>query len=250
METNSELTVAEVTLRAAAVVALATVALVVGVGLPALFAEDVSLGVVSMGAMALSLGLGWMLAAAPPSAPHLWRLVAATGGVALAGWAATRLFPVPGVAGARGEWRSPEAAAAAVAAAACVVLAALAVPLTRRGVRAAAAALVVLAAVGPSVAVTLVALGPGSAPAASAAGAHDHASPSTDAAIRLRPGSGRDGGHYVVRVATPPHLTAPGIALLSAAAALFAFGAVTSLAQRRRRPASAPARGAAQSAAG
>ena len=249
MEINSELTVAEVTLRAAAVVALATVALVVAVGLPPVFAEDASLGVVSMGAMALSLWLGWMLAAAPPSAPHLWRLVAATGGVALAGWAATRLFPVPGVAGARGEWRSPEAAAAAVAAAACVVLAALAVPLTRRVVRAAATATVVLAAVGPSAAVTLVAIGPGSAPAASAAGAHQHASLSTDAAIRLRPGSGRDGGHYVVRVATPPHLTAPGIALLSAAAALFAFGAVTSLAQRRR-PASAPARGPPQSAAG
>ena len=227
MEINSELTVAEVTLRAAAVVALTTVALVVAVRLTALFAEDVSLGVVSMGAMALSFWLGWMLAAAPPSAPHLWRLVAATGGVALAGWAATRLFPVPGVAGARGEWRSPEAAAAAVAAAATVVL----------------------AAVGPSAAVTLVAIGPGSAPAASAAGAHQHASLSTDAAIRLRPGSGRDGGHYVVRVATPPHLTAPGIALLSAAAALFAFGAVTSLAQRRR-PASAPARGPPQSAAG
>src|SRR4051794_25193490 len=201
-----------------------------------------------MGTIALSLLLAWMLAAAPASAPHLWRLVAATGGVALAGWAATRLFPVPGVAGARGEWQSPEAAATAVAAAACVVLAALAVPLTRRVVRAAATATVVLAAVGPSVAVTLVALGPGSAPAASAAGGHDHVSPSTDAAILLRPGSGRDGSHYVVRVATPPHLTAPGIALLSVAAALFAFAAVTSLAQRRRPPTSA--RGAAQSAAG
>ena len=250
MEINSELTVAEVTLRAAAVVALATVALVVAVGLPPIFAEDASLGVVSMGAMALSLWLGWMLAAAPPSAPHLWRLVAATGGVALAGWAGTRLFPVPGVAGARGGWLSAEAAAAAVAAAACVVVAALAVPLTRRGVRAAATAIVVLAAVGPSGAVALVALGPRSSPAASAAGAHHHASASTDAAIRLRPGSGRHGSHYVVRVATPPHLTAPGIALLSAAAALFAFGAVASLAQRRRRPASAPARDAAQGAAG
>jgi len=64
VEINSELTVAEVTLRAAAVVALATVALVVAVGLPPVFAEDASLGVVSMGAMALSLWLGWMLAAA------------------------------------------------------------------------------------------------------------------------------------------------------------------------------------------
>jgi hypothetical protein len=207
--------------------------------LPALFAEDVSLGVVSMGAMALGLWLAWMLAAAPPCAPHLWRLVAAAGGVALAGWAGTRLFAVPGVAGARGGWLSAEAAAAAVAAAASVVLAALAVPLTRRGVRAAATAIVVLAAVGPSVAMTLVALGPRSAPAASA-GAHQHASSNTDAAIRLRPGFGRDGGHYVIRVPTPPHLTAPGVALLSVAAALFAFGAVASLAQRRRRPASAP----------
>lgn len=232
MATEPQLTRREATLRSAALVSLVAVALPLVVGLPARFDGGRLPGVLSLATIVACLGLGWLLAAAPPSSSaHLWRLVAGIGALVLAGWLATRAFAVPATPGLRGHWGSPGSVVTAVAAAACIALATAARRHGRTAVRGAAMAAALLVATAPGVGVALVALGPGAADAETAAG-HDHGGTSTGPPILLQPGSGGSGSQYVVRVAVPPGLTAPGLALVGGAAAVFLLGAIGALHRR------------------
>ncbi len=230
----------EATLRSAATTCLAGIALVQAIGLPSLLAQGGQFAVLSLAAVGLCLGLGLALAAAPGGAAgQLWRVVAVAAVLLLAGWAAPHALAVPGLAGARGRWTAMPGAAGGALAIACLALALTALGPRRPSVRALATAAAVVLALGPGAATLLVALGPGPAggEAAVAAGhVHAHASFNGEADIRFRPGSGRSGGHFVVRVSTPPQRTTAGIALVVAAALVFVHGAVGYL-RRRVEPA-------------
>src|SRR4051794_18944081 len=92
----------EARLRAAAVACLTGVALVQALGLATLLAQSRLSGVLSLTAMTLCIALGWTLAAAPARvSQRLWRLVAVTAALVLAGWAAPRALAPPGRPGAR-----------------------------------------------------------------------------------------------------------------------------------------------------
>src|SRR3954468_9525710 len=105
MEAETILSRREATLRAAATTCLAGIALMQAIELPSLFVQGRQFAFLSMAAMALCVGLGWTLAAAPAdAAAQLGRGVAATGVLVVAGWAAPRVFAVPGLDDARGHW--------------------------------------------------------------------------------------------------------------------------------------------------
>src|SRR3954453_11681996 len=117
LEAEAALGRREAMLRAVAVSCLTGVALVQALGLATLFAQSRLLGVLSLTAMTVCIALGWTLAAAPDRAsPQLWRLVAVTAVLVLAGWAAPRALALPGLPGSHGRWTAmPGLASAALA---------------------------------------------------------------------------------------------------------------------------------------
>ena len=231
----------EATLRSAATVCLAGIALVQAIELPSLVAQGRQFAVLSVAAMALCVGLGLALAATPARvARQLWGVVAAAGLLVLGGWVALRLFAVPGLTHHRGHWAGMPGALVAGLAAACLALAAIAVPPTRAAVRAMATATAVLAALSPGVAMALVAFGPGltgGETALSAGVHHHHAHTGLDESqIVFQALPGGHGGHFVYKATATPHQTALGVALMVIAALVFIYGAVGYL-RRRSAPA-------------
>jgi hypothetical protein len=235
VETDTALSRREATLRSAATTCLAGIALVQAIQLPSLFVQGRQLGVLSLGAMGLCIGLGLALAAAPAGAARqMWRVVAGTAVLVLAGWAVPHAFTVPGVAGDRGHWTAAPGLVCAALGAVCLVLAVTAVPRTRQAARGLAIALVVLLALAPVVGVLLVGLGPGAVGGETvlASGGHVHSQGSPENAIVFQPLPGGRGGHYVYRAVATPHQTALGLGLIVAAAFVFTYGAVGYLRRR------------------
>jgi hypothetical protein len=234
VETDTVLSRREATLRSAATACLAGIALALANELPTLFAQGGQLAVLTMLGMALCIGLGWALAAAPAEAAgRLWRVVAGTAVLVLAGWAAPRAFAVPGLAGDGASWTAPAGLACAGLAVVCLVLAIAAMRPTRAAVRGLATALAVLVALAPGVGVLVVALGPGAAGGETvlASGGHLHAHGSGEAAIQFQALPGGS-GHYVYRAVETPHQTALGAAIMVTAAFVFVYGAIGYLRRR------------------
>jgi hypothetical protein len=228
----------EATLRSAATTCLAGIALVQAIMLPSLFTQGGQFAVLAGAAMAVCLGLGLALAAAPAgSGGHLWRLVAATAVVVIAGWLGPRLFAIPGLTHHKGHWAAAPAAACAALALAALVLAVVAVPPTRVSIRGLATAMAVMAALAPGIGALFVALGPGlsggetSLAAGVHANAHAHGGLDEKQIVFQSLPGGR-GGHYVYKATPAPHQTAFGIALIILAAIVFTYGAVGYLRRR------------------
>lgn len=227
----------EAMLRAAAVACLTGLALVQAIGLAALLAQSRLLGVLSLTGMALCIALGWTLVAAPDHASRqLWRLVAAAAVLVLAGWAASRAFGVPGLPEPRGRWTAMAGAVSAALASAALVLALVAAPPTRASARALVTAAVLLAALAPGAGVLLVSAAPGpkggEATLAAGGHTHGHGQAQRDPVIHFQPGSGRDGGRFVISTTARPRPSALDVALVVAAALIFLFGSVACLRQR------------------
>ena len=238
--TDAVLSRREAALRSAATTCLAGIALVQAIALPSVLARGGQFAALSLAAMALCLGAGFALAAAPAHvARQLWGVVAATAVLVLAGWAAPRAFAVPGLADHRAHWATMPGTVCGALAAVCLVIAAVAVPFTRAAARGLATAVAVLVAFAPGVGVLLVAVGPGPAGGETALvpGAHVHAQSGVDETrIRFRPIAGGHGGHFVYRAAATPRRTALEVALVVAAALVFVSGAVGHLRRRSARP--------------
>jgi hypothetical protein len=249
VEREALLTRREATLRSAATMCLAGIALVQAIALPSLRVQGWHFAVLAVAAIALCLGLGFALAAAPARvARQLWGVVAAAGVLVLAGWAVPHAFAVPGLADHAGHWEALPGAACGALGAGCLVLAALAAPPTRAAARPLATAAAVLVALAPGVGVALVALGPGprGGETALAARGHVHSPAGLDqTTIQFQPLPGGRGGHYVYRAVSAPRHTALGLGLAVAAALAFAFGAVGHL-RRRSAPRAAAALAAVQ----
>jgi len=225
----------EAMMRAAAVTCLTGIALVQAVGLAALLAQSRPLGVLSLTAMGLCVALGWTLAAASDRVSrHLWGLVAALTALVLAGWATSRALGLPGLPGQRGSWTAMPGAAAAAFAGTALVLALVAAPPTRASARSLATAAALLAAMGPGAGVLLVATGPGptGGEATLAAAGHAHGHAAREPEIRFQPGSGRDGGRFVISTTPRPRPATLDVALFAAASLVFLFGAIACLRQR------------------
>src|SRR4051794_12041505 len=154
MDAETMLSRREATLRGAATTCLGGIALLQAIGLPAAFTEGTQFGVLSMTAMALCICLGWALAAAPADAARpLWSVVAGAAVLVLAGWAAPRVFAVPGLSHAGGHWTAMPGAACGALAAACLLVAGAAARPTRPAARGLATAVALLLALGPGVGV-------------------------------------------------------------------------------------------------
>jgi hypothetical protein len=244
LQTATELSRREATLRSAATTCLAGIALVQAIELPSLFGQGRQFAVLAMGGMTLCLGLCLALAAtAEGAARHLWSVVAGTSALVLAAWVAPRALTIPGLAHHQGHWTSMPGGAAAVLAAVCLVIAVVAAPPTRASARALATGVAVVCAFTPAVGTLLVALGPGlsggegSLASGLATGAHVHAHGGLDEAlIQFQPIAGGHGGHYVYRAPATPHQTMFGVALIIVAALIFTYGALGYL-RRRTAPA-------------
>jgi len=247
MDTTTVLSRREAMLRSVTTACLAGIALVQALGLPSLFVTGRQFGVLSMAAMTLCIALGWALAAAPAdSSRRLWRLVAATAVLVLAGWAVPRLFAVPGLAfqsdhqttSLNGGSKLTPADASAALGAVCLVLSVVALRPTRAALRGLATAVAVLAAMSPAVAAVFVAVGPGTLGGETSlgTGAHHHGHASFENAIQFRAGSGLHGSHFVVAVTPQPHQSLFGVALMVSLALVFVYGAVACL-RRRSEPA-------------
>jgi len=221
--------------RGVATACLTGIAVVQAIGLPALVARSALVGVLSLAAAGLCVGGGLALAAAGPSAsPAVWRAVAATSALALAGWALPRAVALPAPAGARGDWASMPGVACAGLAAVCLLLAATSVQSARTAARGAAVAAALAVALGPGVVALLVAAGPGPAGGEAAIAqqhTRGHAHPSASEPVIVRR-PGRGGDHFVTRVATTPHPPAIAVALAAAAASFFVLAALASLHER------------------
>jgi hypothetical protein len=229
----------EATLRSAATISLIGIALVQVTEMPPLLAQGRQLAVLALLAAGLCVGLGWKLASAPAeSGSRVWRVVAATGALVLAGWVALHAFGIPGLAADRGDWGSIAGLVSAALAVACLVLAVVAVRPSRAHVRALATALAVSLAIAPPAAVLLVALGPGASggEAVLADGGHIHSHGSPENAIIFQPLPGGKGGHYVYKAKAIPHQTTFTLGLIVSAAFVFTYGAVVYL-RRRTAPA-------------
>jgi hypothetical protein len=236
--TATALTRREAALRSAATACLAGTALVLGIELAPVLARSAVLGALLLAAMALCVGAGLALAAAPVSASQaVWRTVAGPATLVLAGWALPHAVALPEPAGARGDWTASPGVVAAGLAAGCLVLAAVAVPPKRTTARGLAAAVLVLVAWGPGAAAFLVATAPGPADGEAAVPtdvrAHVHAIAAEPVIVRR---AGRNGDHFVTPVSTPGRAPAAGVGLLAAAAEGFAGGAAASLWRRSARP--------------
>ena len=247
MDTTTVLSRREAMLRSVTTACLAGIALVQALGLPSLFVTGRQFGVLSMAAMTLCIALGWALAAAPAdSSRRLWRLVAATAVLVLAGWAVPRLFAVPGLAfqsdhqttSLNGGSKLTPADASAALGAVCLVLSVVALRPTRAALRGLATAVAVLAAMSPAVAAVFVAVGPGTLGGETSlgTGAHHHGHASFENAIQFRAGSGLHGSHFVVAVTPQPHQSVFSVALMVSLALVFVYGAVACL-RRRSEPA-------------
>ena len=216
-------------MRAVATVCLAGTALVHAIGLPSLLVQGGRFAVLSLAAMAACLVLAGTLAVAPAGASRqVWRLVAATAVVLLAGWALPRAFAAPGLEATRGQWTALPGVVCALLAAACLMVAGRP---RRPSARALATALVVLAAFAPGVWVVLVALGPGVAGgertlATGHVHGQAHSTQYGEAAIKYRAGSGRDGGRYVVAVQAPARRGPAELVLVIGMTLLFMSGTV------------------------
>src|SRR4051794_15360005 len=250
IEADAPLARREAMLRAAGVTCLTGIALVQALGLASLFAQSRALGVLSLTAMTVCTALGWTLAAAPDRASRpLWRLVALTAALVLAGWAASHALAVPGVLGSQGRWTAMPGAASAALAGVALTLALVAACPTRAAARGLVTAAALLAAMAPRTGVLLVATAPGppGGEAALAAGNHVHARASRMRMFRMpklhfQPGSGRHGGRYVIS-ANSPRRGALDVALIAAAALVFASGAIACLRRRSAPWGSEPAPG-------
>ena len=250
LEAEAPLGRREAMLRSAAVACLTGVALVQALGLAPLLTQSRLPGVLSLIAMTLCIALGWTLAAAPDRAsPQLWRLVAVTAALVLAGWAAPRALALPGLPGSRGRWTAMPGLASAALAGVALALALVAARPTRASARGIVTAVALLAAMAPGTGVLLVAAAPGppGGEAALVDGAHAHAKASRMTMLRmpklrLQPGSGRHGGRYVIS-ATSPRKGAFDVALIAATALVFASGAIACLHRRSAAWDSAPAPG-------
>src|SRR4051812_41145885 len=160
MDTDTLLSRREAALRTAATACLAGIALIQATELPSLLAQGRQLAVLSAAAMALCVALGLALAAAPASAATpLWRAVAGTAVLLLAGWAAPRQFAVPGLESTQGHWTTVPGAGAAVLAAASLGIAVAGARPTRAAARSLATAAAVLVAMAPVAGVVLDAVG-------------------------------------------------------------------------------------------
>jgi hypothetical protein len=234
MSPAAALTRGDAALRAAATICLAGIALAQAIEVPAAVNGRPTFAVLSAMALTLCVALALALAAAPATATRqLWRIVAATATVVLAGWAVPRAVTLPGLEGSRGRWATIPAAACAPLAAACLVLSAVAVRPTRSVLRGLATGLAVLLAFGPGVGALVVALGPGPTGGENAivADVHVHAhSTAAEPDIVLRRGA--HGNHYMPPVSAPTHAPAFAIGLVAAAAVVFVYGAVGYLRRR------------------
>ena len=244
MDTATVLSRREAMLRSVATTCLAGIALVQALGLPSLFVTGRQFGVLSMAAMTLCIALGWALAAAPADfSQRLWRLVAATAVLVLAGWAVPRLFAVPGLAfqsdhqttTLNGGSKLTPADASAALGAVCLVLSVVALRPTRAALRGLATAVAVLAAMSPALAALLVAVGPGTLGGETTlgTGSHHHGHASFENAIKFRAGNGGlQGSHFVVAVTPQPHQTVFGVVLMVGMALVFVYGAIAYLRRR------------------
>jgi hypothetical protein len=235
VETDTALSRREATLRSAATTCLAGIALVQAIELPSLFVQGRQLAVLSIAGMGLCVALGLVLAAAPAGVTRqLWRVVAGTGGLVLAGWAVPHAFAIPGLDGDRGHWAAMPGVVCGALGAVCLVLAMAAVPPTRDAVRGLATGVAVVLALTPVVGMVLVGLGPGTAGGETviASGGHIHSHGSGESAIVFQPLPGGHGGHYVYKTTPIPHHTPVGLGLMVAATFIFAYGAVAYLRRR------------------
>jgi len=236
VETETALTRREATLRSAATTSLAGIALVQAIGLPFLFAQGGQLAVLSMAAMAACVAMGLVLAAAPADAGRqVWRLVAATAGLVLAGWAAPHVFAIPGAeGGATGHWAAMPGLGCAALAAVCLAAAVAAVRPGRPAARTVAATLAVVLALVPAAGVLVIGLGPGTAGGETvlASGGHLHSQGSPENSLVYQPLPDGSGGRYVYRTKAVPHQTPLSLGLILAASFVFAYGAVGYLRRR------------------
>src|SRR3954452_4749099 len=91
--TETALSRREATLRSAATIGLTGIALVQATEMPPLLAQGRQLAVLSLAATGLCVCLAWKLvASAADAAVRVWRLVAATAVLVLAGWGALHAF--------------------------------------------------------------------------------------------------------------------------------------------------------------
>ena len=235
MGMNTALSSREATLRSAATAALAGIALVQTIELPALLTHGRQLGLLSLAATALCVAVAAALVVAPASAARrLWRTVSATAVAVLAGWAATRVFAVPGTGG-RGEG-TILGAGAALAAAALVAALVAGRPYGARARRLAKAAALLVAVV-PGVTLLIIAMAPGRANGVTAlsSGAHVHHIGDPEVGLVFRAIPGAHGGQWVYQAQTAaPGQTTLGAVLALAAAALFVYGAISYLRRRSR----------------
>jgi hypothetical protein len=171
------------------------------------------------------------------------------GGLVLAGWALPRAAFIAWLPNTRGTWEAPAPAVCAGLAVACLLLAGVVLRPRRAGLRGALTALAVLAGLTPGIGVLLVALGPVplGGEAALAAGAHVHQGATFESTIKFKPGSGRNGSHYVYEVAVAPPPSPLTITLTAGAALTFMAGAAGAL---RRRSAPGALEGPAMGRAG
>jgi hypothetical protein len=239
VESDQLLARREATLRSAATVCLAGIALVQAIALPPVFSEGARFAALTTAAMALCVALGIALAAAPADAgPRLWRTVAAAAVLVLAGWAAPHAFAIPGLTGAEGDWTAMPGGLSAGFAAGCLALAVAAARPSKAALRSLFTAGIVLVALAPPTGALLVAVGPGPAGGEAvldrAAHVHSHADPEAQVEYLTGPG----GGRLVWRTAPAARQTSLGALTAAAAALLFACGAIDRL---RRRSARAPA---------
>jgi hypothetical protein len=239
VQTETALSRREATLRSAATMSLTGIALVQATEMPPLLAQGRQLAVLSLAATGLCVGLAWKLAASSADAAvRVWRVVAATAVLVLAGWGALHAFGLPGLASDRGDWGSLPGIVCVVLATACLAISIVATRPTRAAVRGVAAAFAVALALAPPAAVLLVALGPGASGGESvlASGGHIHSHGSPEAAIVFQPLPGGHGGHYVYKAKAIPHQTTFTFGLIASAAFVFTYGAVVYL-RRRTAPA-------------
>jgi hypothetical protein len=233
--TETALSSREAKLRSAATMSLTGIALVQATEMPPLLAQGRQLAVLSLLATGLCVGLAWKLAASSADAAvRVWRVVAATAALIIAGWAALHAFGMPGLSADRGDWGSPAGIACAVLATATLVISVAATRPTRAAARGIAAALAVALALTPPATVLLVALGPGASggEAVLASGGHIHSHGSPENSIVFQPLPGGKGGHYVYKAKAIPHQTTLTFGLIVSAAVVFTYGAVVYLRRR------------------
>jgi hypothetical protein len=232
-ETAALLSRREAALRSAATVCLVGIATVQAIGLPPLFKQGGQLAALSLGAMALCLGLALALVASPARASRpVWRAVATGSAVLLLGWLALHVFAVPGLTASQGAWTALPGSLAAVFAAVTFGVAAAAAPPRRVSVRGIATTAAVIVAMTPGVAAFLVAAGPGTLAGETslAADTHIHLQGNAENSIVFQ--AGANGGSFVYKVATPARQSPIGIALILAAGFVFSYGALGYLRRR------------------